>query len=74
MNGTRFCWRVIRYAQARLEPARKTHAQRHIASIEEKDNKDDAKDDNQHKANFSDVETDDEATPINVWEARGKEN
>lgn len=47
---------------------------RHIASIDEKDDKDDAKDDNKHKDSFSDVETDDEATPINVWEARGTDN
>jgi hypothetical protein len=47
---------------------------RHIASIEDKDDKDAAKDDNEHKASFSDVETNDEATPINVWEARGTGN
>jgi hypothetical protein len=47
---------------------------RHIASIDEKDDKDDAKDDNKHKDSFSDVEIDDEATPINVWEARGTDN
>lgn len=45
-----------------------------VGTSKEKDHKDDAKDDNEHKASFSDVETDDEATPINVWEARGKEN
>ena len=47
---------------------------RYIASIKENDDKDDTKDDNEHKASFSDIETDNEATPINVWKARGKEN
>jgi hypothetical protein len=45
-----------------------------IGTSKEQDHKDDAKDDNEHKGSFSDVETDDEATPINVWEARGKDN
>ncbi|CAD6224918.1 unnamed protein product [Miscanthus lutarioriparius] len=47
---------------------------RYIASIKENDDKDDTKDDNEHKASFSDIEPDNEATPINVWKARGKEN
>jgi hypothetical protein len=37
-----------------------------------KDNHD--KEEKKHKVSFSDVETNDEATPISVFEARGKEN
>ena len=44
---------------------------KHIGCNEEKDHD---KEDKEHKASFSDVETDDEATPISVFEARGKEN
>ena len=59
---------------SQIRTSKKNICSRYIASIKEKDDKNDAKDDNEHKANFSDIETDDDATPINVWEARGKEN
>ena len=59
---------------SQIRTSKKNVCTKYIASIKKKDDKNDTKDDNEHKASFCDIETDDEATPINVWEARGKEN